>query len=277
MRCLRQIFRSSIKSKIAYKIMRAVNAYSLKSFYNSRKGQIVRDLIRVKIQELCPQKQSKKTIGYGYALPYLKKFEHAFNMMPEQLGVHNWPSESNNRVCLHRETLLPLETNSIDFVLMVHGLEFLDNPEETFEEIWRVLKSTGRVLIVVPNRMGLWARADWSPFGQGRPYSARQVEHFLSDNLFIHERTTHALFSPPFEKYLFLQAAHIFEKIGAILCPALGGVHIIEASKQLYAGTGKTVKSGRSNLQKVVSANSIATPIQNPRVQNKEIKSPKGY
>ena len=245
--------------------MRMLSAYDLKSFYNGVKGRIIRSLIRQKILEIWPEIKSQNIVGYGYALPYLRpylgKASRVINMMPVQLGVHDWPPESNNVVCLHTEDSLPLETNSVDYILMVHGLEFLDGPEETFEELWRVLKSTGRLLIVVPNRMGLWARADWSPLGQGQPYSSRQVEHFLSDNLFVHEKTSHALFSPPFRKTLFLRGANFFEKIGPYLYPALGGVHIIEASKQLYASRGKGALAGsRIKGKKPVAVKPVPTP-----------------
>lgn len=245
--------------------MPQLNAYSLKSFYNSRKGRIVRALIRSKIQHIWPEVKSKRFMGYGYAMPYMRPYldeaSRAFNMMPAQLGVHNWPPESDNRVCLHAESFLPLETNSIDYVLMVHALEFLDDPEETFAEIWRVMKSTGRLIIVVPNRVGLWARADWSPFGQGRPYSSAQIESFLSENLFVHERTSHALFSPPFKSEILLRGANFFEKIGLYLYPALGGVNVIEASKQLYAGTGKMARAGavKHGVQKVIPTSAVPT------------------
>lgn len=245
--------------------MRQINAYSLKSFYNSRKGRIVRSLIRQKIHEIWPEIKSQRLMGYGYAMPYLRLYmgsaSRAFNIMPEQLGVHNWPPEAENCVCLAKESVLPLETNSVDFILMVHALEFLDTPEESFEEIWRVLKSTGRLIIVVPNRVGLWARADWSPFGQGRPYSIGQVEDFLSDNLFVHERTSRALFSPPFKSEFLLRGANFFEKVGPYLYPALGGVHVIEASKQLYAGTGKLSRARAKNegIKKIAPVGAIPT------------------
>jgi len=245
--------------------MRKLSAYDLKSFYNSLKGRIIRSLIRQKILSRWPEVKGMRLVGYGYALPYLRPYlednQQIFNMMPAQLGVHDWPAEDKNRVCLTAEQLLPLETNSVDRILMVHALEFLDFPEETFEELWRVLKSTGRLLIVVPNRMGFWARADWSPFGQGRPYSARQVEHFLSDNLFVHESTSYALFSPPFQNDVLLRAANFFEKIGPYLYPALGGVTVIEASKQLYAGRGKGVLAREKEpVRKVVGVKPVPTP-----------------
>lgn len=233
--------------------MITISAYDLKSFYRDLKGRIIRSIIRNKILELWPDDDIKNDniVGYGYALPYLEPYrsEEARNrvtsMHPVQLGVHHWPEDGKNITVLHTEQLLPLETNSVDRILMIHGVEFLDNPQETFQEIWRVLKSTGRLLIVVPNRLGFWARADWSPLGQGQPYSAGQVETLLKNNLFVHERTCQALFTPAFQKDMFLRTAHIFEKVGAVLCPALGGVHVIEASKQIYAtrnkGTGVPV------------------------------------
>ena len=245
--------------------MRPLSAYDLKSFYNRFGGQVIRKILREKILSFWPENKNLSVMGYGYALPYLRPYmegaKNIYNIMPSQLGVHDWPIGADNRVCLSEENALPLETNSVDRILMVHGLEFLDFPEESFEELWRVLKSTGRILIVVPNRMGLWARADWNPFGQGKPYSSGQVETFLKDNLFVHERTSYALFSPPFQNNLLLRAAHVFEKIGTYIYPALGGVAVIEASKQLYAGKGTTVKAkNRYGVKKPVSAKPVAVP-----------------
>ena len=41
----------------------------------------------------------------------------------------------------------------------------------------------GRLLIVVPNRRGVWARSDTTPFGHGRPYSRSQITHLLARGL----------------------------------------------------------------------------------------------
>lgn len=227
--------------------MRLPDAYDLKYFYNGIRGRVVRRIIREKILAIWPDVSNQTLFGYGYAIPYLKPFLEksslTANIMPAQLGVHNWPVDSKNLVCFSQENLLPLETNSVDRIIMIHALEFLDNPEDSFAEIWRILRSTGRLIVIVPNRMGLWARIDSSPFGQGQPYSASQVEDVLKENLFVHERTEHALFTPPFNTALPMQAANLFEKIGSMLFPALGGVHIIEASKQIYATKGKGMRA----------------------------------
>ena len=49
------------------------------------------------------------------------------------------------------------------------------NPRELLREMWRVLAPNGRLLIVVPNRRGLWARVDTTPFGYGSPFSRSQL------------------------------------------------------------------------------------------------------
>lgn len=220
------------------------SAYDLKDFYNTLGGRIIRTVLRERIGEFWPadEQRDMRMVGIGYALPYMRpyldKAERVVSLMPPQQGAHPWPMDGQNLVCMGDEAALPIETNSIDRVLLVHALEFSGFHQPLFEELWRVMKGNARMMIVVPNRMGLWSRADWSPFGQGTPFSASQVERFLRDNMFSHERTRHALFVPPFRRDMFLRSAKFFEKTGRMICPAAGGVHIVEASKQLYAGKG---------------------------------------
>ena len=64
---------------------------------------------------------------------------------------------------------------AVDRVLLVHALEMAHDPGALLREVWRVLAAGGRLLAVVPNRRGLWARMDTTPFGHGRPYSRTQI------------------------------------------------------------------------------------------------------
>jgi SAM-dependent methyltransferase len=217
------------------------SAYDLKSFYNGKIGRIVRRILRERIREIWPDMKGLRVVGCGYATPYLRSYmkeaERVIALMPAAQGVHAWPSgpDEKNLVFLAEESEIPLETNSVDRILLIHDLEFSELLKTNLQEIWRILKSNGRLLIVVPNRAGLWARADWSPFGQGTPYSASQIQNYLRDNLFVHERTEEALFVPPLKYSLFLQSAGLFEWIGIKFLPFVAGVHIVEASKQIYA------------------------------------------
>lgn len=252
--------------------MRYPTAYDLKNFYNGLTGRIIRSLIRERLLALWSPKKNMRYVGLGYAAPYLRPFmkdaERAFCIMPPKLGVHQWPDEEKNLACLGENFNLPLETNSIDRIIVAHHLEFLEHPESAFCEMYRVLKSTGKIIIVVPNRMGLWARADWSPLGMGQPYSARQVETFLKDNLFVHERTCQAVFTPAFQGALWLRTAYLFEKIGKYIYPALGGVHIIEASKQLYATKGRgtpVLSSSGGRVKKALNPKPVPTQNTSPK------------
>lgn len=230
------------------------SAYQLRDFYKSFGGRIVRRLLRERVSGFWPEVNGLRILGGGYALPFLnlqEGAERSIAVMFKGQGVHHWPEDGANAACLSEETDLPFETNSIDRILLIHSLEFTGFLKPAFEEFYRVLKSNGRIMVVVPNRLGLWARAEWTPFGRGTPYSARQVEDFLRENLFVTERTAGALYVPPFQNRALLRTAPWWEKIGAYLYPGMGGVVCVEASKQIYAGMGGRTVNARKTAGKL--------------------------
>lgn len=240
------------------------SAYDLRSFYKTFGGRVVRKIVRDQLVSMWPEAKSLRLLGGGYAVPYLKPYEdteRTVAVMFKGQGVHHWPEEglAKGCVCLADETDLPFETNSVDRIILIHSLEFTGFLKPAFEEFWRVLKSNGRILVIVPNRRGLWARAEMTPFGRGTPYSATQVEEFLRENLFVHERTERALFMPPFKSQTMLRSAMVWERIGQFLCPAMGGLLFVEASKQLYAGTGKRITA--SSSQRIAETQGAPEPV----------------
>ena len=232
------------------------SVYDLRTFYTGKVGRVVRRILRERIQSFWPDVKGMRIAGNGYATPYLRTFmddaERVIALMPAAQGAHPWPynssPEEKNLVCVTEESELPLETNSIDRMLLIHDLEFSEFVKPNLQEIWRVLKSNGRLLVIVPNRSGLWARADWSPFGQGTPYSAAQIHNYLRDNQFVHERTEEALFMPPIKFSWFMQSAGFFEKYGRKFFPLGAGVHMVDAGKQLYARSD-TVSGSRVRIR----------------------------
>ena len=84
-----------------------------------------------------------------------------------------------------------------DRVLLVHMLEWSEHPHALLREIWRVLAPNGRILVAVPNRRGLWARMDTTPFGYGSPFSRSQLTQLLKDAMFQPENWHYVhLFAP---------------------------------------------------------------------------------
>ncbi len=130
-----------------------------------------------------------RVLGVGYATPYLGLFreeaERCLALMPAPQGVVRWPSTRPALAALVEEDELPLTDSAVDRVLLVHALEMSADPAELLREAWRVLAAGGRLLAVVPNRRGLWARMDTTPFGQGRPYS-RTPDHAAAARHLVH-------------------------------------------------------------------------------------------
>jgi SAM-dependent methyltransferase len=224
----------------------------LREFYRSSLGQIARRMIRRRIRELWPDVRGQILVGVGYATPYLRPFrdeaERVLAVMPATQGVTFWPPEGPGLVLMSDEAELPLADMSVDRVLLVHGLEGTEQLRPMLREIWRILAGGGRVLAIVPNRRGLWARADSTPFGHGFPYSPSQLKQVLRDTMFVPERTAHALFIPPLRSRFLLPAAPAWEEIGARWFKAVAGVTIVEASKQIFAGVARQVEPAKRRL-----------------------------
>lgn len=210
----------------------------LRSFYASPLGAMARRFIGRAALRLWEDCRGAKLVGLGYAAPYLPLFnercERLLAFMPAQQGVVNWPSQGLSASTLVDPTMLPLDDASVDRIMVVHALETTESAEELLAECWRVLAPGGRLLAIAPNRGGLWARMDGTPFGYGRPYSRRQLEALMRAALFSPEKWTEALFAPPLKRHIILRSAVAWEKVGLTLSLPFAGVHVIDASKQFY-------------------------------------------
>jgi SAM-dependent methyltransferase len=134
---------------------------------------------------------------------------------------------------------LPLPDASVDRLLGVHCLETAERARPLLREIWRVLAPEGRLLLIVPNRRGVWARIDTTPFGQGQPYSRGQLETLLQDSLLTPIDWSMALYLPPLDRRMILRSAAAIERLGGRLTPVFSGVIIVEARKEMIAPVGK--------------------------------------
>lgn len=226
-----------------------VDVIDLRDFYESRLGQVARRMIRRRIRLIWPDLRGMRLLGLGYAAPYLKMFreeaERVVAVMPSSQGVLGWPQDGPNAVALADEGELPLQDFSIDRVLLVHGLEYSEQARPLLKEIWRVMAGGGRLLVVAPNRRGIWARVDRTPFGQGHPYTPSQLSRALRDADFTPERVSTALFVPPTGSRMLLRSATAIERIGERWFTSFAGVSVVEASKQLYAKPAVKRKESR--------------------------------
>ncbi len=206
-------------------------------YYRTQLGRIAQKAVRDRMLELWPSAKGDTVVGFGFAVPllrpYLAEAERVIGVMPAEQGVMPWPAGLKNVSTLCRENLWPVATASVDKLICLHGLESSEHPAAVLDECERVLQPGGRVMFIVPNRMGLWARNDATPFGFGRPYSLGQLEAQVKRFDFVPERHAAALFSPPSEKKFWLRSAEMLERMGGKLSRnRAGGVILLEAAKR---------------------------------------------
>jgi SAM-dependent methyltransferase len=221
------------------------DAARLRDFYATPLGQLARRIIARRIRERWPDVSGMDVIGLGFASPYLRTFREArmtAALMPGNQGVVQWPHCGPYRSALVPEIELPLRDNSVERVLVVHGLEHVEARQDYLREIWRVLMPQGRVIIAVPNRRGPWAALETTPFGHGTPYSVSQIEKQLREAELEPVGVGPCLFAPPLRARALPWAALAWERIGNSLWPAFAGVVTVEAIKQVYAGIRVPVK-----------------------------------
>lgn len=212
----------------------------LRQFYASQLGHIAGHSISMALASIWVTLPNERLLGLGYALPYLDRFradtERTFSFMPARQGAVRWPHSEPSASALVFEEELPLPDAAVDRILMVHGLEFAENPAEMLKEAWRVLAPNGRLVIVAPNRRGVWARFEHTPFGSGRPYSRGQLTGLLRETNFTPGAFTEALFFPPSRGKSIFGMHAACERFGRRLWPLFSGILIIEAQKRLYQG-----------------------------------------
>src|SRR5262249_37066790 len=149
----------------------SIDVIDLRDFYSQRLGIVARQLINRAVKQRWPSAEGQRVLGIGYPTPYLGLFredsERCIAFMPAAQGVLKWPTARPTLAALVDEFSLPLPEAAFDRILLVHALEMSDDPEGLLREVWRVLAPSGRMMAVIPNRRGGWARTGQTPFRPG--------------------------------------------------------------------------------------------------------------
>ena len=225
---------------------------ALRNFYKTPLGQHVVGQVHPHVTRFWQTDASCCNVIVGYGIGWLppascnyKMPVNLVSLMLARSGVIAWPESGPVRSGLVDSHALPLPDVHIDRLLLAHALEFDTEPGRLLDECWRVLDGTGRLLVVAPNRRGLWARLENMPFGHGRPYSSRQLCELLETHGFVTKRTYRAVYLPPLNNRAMMRFAATIERLGQRFWPALGGLLFVEAEKKLYAAAGNTSKIRR--------------------------------
>jgi SAM-dependent methyltransferase len=203
--------------------------HGLPEFYRAPPGEVAARLIGARIAAIWPAGPPMDVLGLGWSAAFpVAGLGRRVSITPPGLG--RMPGSA----CA-AEWRLPLPDGCMDRILVVHALEASEGAHALLRECWRVLRDDGRLLVVVPNRLGSWALFDHTPFGQGRPYSRGQLRRLLEAQLFRVTRHDAALFVPPFPWRFALRGAALWDRLGRRFARRLAGVTLIEAQKDMFS------------------------------------------
>lgn len=227
----------------------------LRTFYGEPTGALVRRLLARRLDDAWGEANGCDVLGIGYATPWLDGFVGARRViaaMPSGQGVELWPAAGRNRTLLVDDRRLPFAAGSFDRVLLVHALEEADDPTQLLNEAVRALAPAGRIILAVAARGGLWARAEATPFGHGRPFTRGQLERLVRAAGLEPTAWSQTLYVPPWPPLLGL--ADGFEQVGRRIAPGFAGVILLEATRQAYAyvrptGVARRVRAEVRGLQ----------------------------
>lgn len=218
-----------------------INLKKIEKFYSTSLGEFVLQNICHALESMIDKAGHKNQtcVLSASAFSYIKKFS---NMKRLSLQAYHeqetWPSEGKGHYVLADRKQWPYRAEDVDYVVLIHDLEFAEDPDIYLREAWRVLKGEGRLIIVFPNRSGKWARFDNTPFGMGYPYTLEQMDKLLSSAHFSIDKVEPRLFNAPVnpESYIGNLSRKTIEKIG-LYCLLQPGVYVVCASKHIYAPT----------------------------------------
>lgn len=221
--------------------MRDVN--QLEKFYQEPIGIKSSYYMLESIKKMWPSIKSDElilSIGYfDHFLDYfLQNNSSIICGMPSRMGVMKCNDEKEkNRSFLMEDWLMPLQSSSIDKIILIHSFETSRNPDELLRELWRVLKPNGKMILILPNRMSMWSRIETTPFSEGNPYSISQIQRTLNEHFLFITNDRTCLFFPPFPSKTLFKTYDSIEKVGEKFLKNSGGVILIECEKQLLRYT----------------------------------------
>lgn len=223
----------------------------LDQFYHRREGRMAAGFLRKAIRPLLGIEADIDRLGFGYpfmCLPssYLAKSALPV-LIPSEMGALAYGSNEAVMTAAIASSSWPIASDSMNQIIMCHGLEYCHDGEGVLAEANRVLVSAGELVLMVPNRSSLWVRNEATPIGHGRPFSKGQISKLLAKTGFTITSQSRALFLPPKLLRAPPRLARGMDHLGSWGWGLFGGVILIRATKLQYAtrskGRGKVMVS----------------------------------
>jgi len=241
---------------------------ALKRWYHSRLGR------RLAEQEQALVADTLQNL-FGYHLLQvgrLNEDDWLTNSRVSHCEVMNFLSASDSEPQQGFQGLpeqLPIQTDSMDVIVLPHILEFSQQPHDVLREIERVLIPDGHVLLLVFNPFSLWTPWRWA-FGWrqrvpwcGRFLSTTRIKDWLALLGFDVLSINGYFYRPPLQQKSVMQRLRFMESAGGRFWPVLGAGNLILARKRVVTLTPVGPRWSRPRAS-VVSPG-LVEPFQNKK------------
>jgi SAM-dependent methyltransferase len=157
------------------------------------------------------------------------------NRIPHKFRIDSRPGAD----VIARYEELPLETQSIDLLILPHILEFAEHPHQILREVDRVMMPEGRLIITAFNPWSLWGTRRWLRADSQYPWcgnfiSLVRMRDWLSLLGFDVSAGKLACYVPPCTQEKWLSRLRFMEDAGDRWWAIGGGIYILEAIKRVH-------------------------------------------
>jgi SAM-dependent methyltransferase len=137
---------------------------------------------------------------------------------------------------------LPIQSDSIDALILPHTLEFAADPHQVLREVERVLTAEGSLLILGFEPLGSWAArhhlsGSGFPPGLERFLPERRLADWLKLLSFDVDPPRRYLYTLPLARAQKGRVSLWAERAGRAVWPRLSGAYLLQAKKRVYAMT----------------------------------------
>ncbi|CAI3936810.1 hypothetical protein [Commensalibacter papalotli (ex Botero et al. 2024)] len=165
----------------------------------------------------------------------------------------------NQKTCCFSTDSFPLQDCSIDRILYVHDAKVTQQQfYSLLRSCWNTLNDDGKIILLLPNKLGWWSIIDNLSLRYRNSFFIQKLNIILKQHMFHISHYERVIYFPPkVMNSLSLRNNKILEFIGVFFVPFLGGYHLIEIEKNLYAPITVTPLRKNYILQEKLSKTSL--------------------
>ena len=207
------------------------------SFYGTPSGKVCVSLLGERMRWFWPELKNQTVLGLGGALPYLPTIGDSSTL---RTGACFGPMRADTLLqpaphCVVDPAALPFESQTFDRIVLVHALHERENPLTVLRSAVRALKDDGRLLMVVPSRLGGRARLRRTPFARDTAFTRPRLRQLLAAAMLRAEQWDEAVFLPASQACRTLRRGRRLDIAGKVLCPGGGSLILVEAVPDMYS------------------------------------------